>query len=65
MGEGGEIQGASDLEETATGEDELREETLPKFSQTREAANRASEERKDGIFSVEGLYATVIHRNCF
>lgn len=47
MGEGGEIQGASDPEETETGEDELREGTLPKFSQTREAANRASEERKD------------------
>lgn len=46
MGEGGEIQGASDLEETETGEDELREGTLPKFSQTREAANRASEESK-------------------
>ena len=47
MGEGGEIQGASDLEETETGEDTLREGTLPKFSQTREATNRASEESKD------------------
>ena len=47
--------GSTELEEIDTGEDTLREETLPRFSQIREAANRKSEERKDQIFSVENL----------
>lgn len=57
-GEGGEHRreispGTAELEETETEEEERREGTLPNFSQARGSANRAWEERKDQVFSVE------------
>lgn len=49
---------AAKLEATETGEDELREGAPPKFSQTREAANR---EGKDQLFTVEHLMQEPSH----
>lgn len=60
MGEGSEHRreispGTAELEGTETEEEEQREATLPKFSQARQSAHRAWEERKDQVFSVVHL----------
>lgn len=49
-GGGWRAPGSTELEEIDTEDDTLREGTLPRFSQVREASKRKSEERKDQIF---------------